>query len=236
MIFPLFRNSGKKNKLSQIIREAFGFTPRKMVYYEIALTHKSIEPNPDKNNERLEFLGDSILSAVISDYLYFHYPEADEGMMSKMRARIVKREIVNQFARAAQIDKIIKLDHKRGISLSHSPDILGNAFEALIGAIYLEKGFDFIKKILLDRFLSESFDLSSIAEKEENYKGLLLEYAQKNNLELKYETVDHSGTHKTLFTTSVFINDKLMGTAQSDKKKKSEQQASFKALQNLGII
>ncbi len=227
--------SRKEKQLIKAIHTGFGFKPVKLKYYNLALTHKSA-PGKKTNNERLEFLGDSVLSTIISDYLYRHYPKAQEGSMSKMRSRIVKRDVVNKFAFVSGLENLLVYDSGRGISPDKSPDVFGNAFEAFLGAIYLDKGYDFCKKLLLNRFFSKHFDLEEIAAKEENYKGRLLEYAQKHNKELVFESREDTYNGEIEFITIVKLDDEVMGEASAFKKKGSEQKAALDALQKLGLL
>ena len=216
--------------------QMLGFYPKNIRLYEQAFIHRSssIDTGEGKwqNNERLEFLGDAVLNAIIADIVFHQFPNRREGFLTNTRSKIVQRESLNRIAIEIGLDKLIVLSPR--ISLHHS-FIYGNAFEALIGAIYLDQGYRkchaFVKERIIDRYIS----LDKIAHKEVNFKSQLLEWSQKNRLEITYEliemTTDEEGS--PVFQTSVSLHGTTLGLGIGHTKKESQQLAAKKALKRI---
>jgi len=213
-----------------------GFYPNDISLYKQAFTHRSssIETEDGKwqNNERLEFLGDAILDAIVADILYKHYPNRKEGFMTNTRSKIVQRESLNQIALKMELDKMIVSSTRIN---SHNNYIYGNALEALIGAIYLDQGyrkcFRFVKERIVDRYVP----LDKVVRKEVNFKSNLIEWSQKNKLEITFDLIetftDQDGN--PVFQTSVSLQGIPLGVGIGYTKKESQQHAAKMAIKKL---
>jgi len=228
-----------KGEFSSRLKKMFGFKPKNLKLYEAALIHRSatfILPNGKRvNNERLEYLGDAVITGILSDYLFEKYPEANEGFLTKVRARIVNRDIINQLAVSLGIDDILVCN----INSAHpKKNLFGDAFEALIGALFLDKGFKKTKKIFINHILHKHLDLEATINTNADYKSLIFEWVQKNraNLIFKYDEEYDFNQKKSGFTTKLFINHKELASGHGLSKKEAEQEASFIALKKLKEI
>jgi len=231
LLFPFY---GKKEFLFQLI-DILGFTPSNIKLYEMAFTHKSASILLPKgeviNNERLEYLGDAILDAVVADYLFRNYPKHDEGALTKMRSKMVKRKHLNLLAYHLGIHKLI-ISHTHPGNLSKY--LYGNAFEALIGAIYLDKGYkktcSFIKDIL-----KKNVDLNRLFKSDFDYKSQLIEWAQKNKYEIIFESQEEikGDNHIPQFVTTIRIMNQMAGKGTGYSKKEAEQKAAKVTLEQI---
>lgn len=210
--------------------------PKNLKLYELAMRHKSAARNlhhtPDLNNERLEFLGDAVLDAAIADHLYKAHPRAEEGELTRMKSRIVSRSNLNRTARRIGVDRLIETDLQ---ATNSRESIAGNALEALFGAMYLDLGYDRTKKSILymfDKFAA----LEKLADRETDFKSRLYEEAHKRRKKIHFTTVSKSeGGSDRGFDSTVFFDNKQIGTGEGGSKKKAEQAASREALQRLGV-
>ncbi len=221
-------------QLARKISQVVGITPARLHLYKLAFWHKSMngEGEKDGNNERLEFLGDAILSTIVADYLYKKYPTKNEGFMTKMRSKIVKRKSLNEIAAKMGLDFILT-DYSMG---KMSSTMLGNALEALIGAIYLECGYDETKKYVITYIMRKYLDIHKLEEKDDNFKSRLLEWCQKNNKSVDYKMVEKFKSEKRdRFRIAVLIDGEHMGQAEDYNKKAAEQLASKFAIFKLGF-
>ncbi len=221
-------------QLARKINQVVGITPARLHLYKLAFWHKSMngEGEKDGNNERLEFLGDAILSTIVADYLYKKYPTKNEGFMTKMRSKIVKRKSLNDIAAKMGLDLILT-DYSMG---KMSSTMLGNALEALIGAIYLECGYDETKKYVITYIMRKYLDIHKLEEKDDNFKSRLLEWCQKNNKSVDYKMVEKFKSEKRdRFRIAVLIDGEHMGQAEDYNKKAAEQLASKFAIFKLGF-
>ncbi len=221
-------------QLARKISQVVGITPARLHLYKLAFWHKSMngEGEKDGNNERLEFLGDAILSTIVADYLYKKYPTKNEGFMTKMRSKIVKRKSLNDIAAKMGLDLILT-DYSMG---KMSSTMLGNALEALIGAIYLECGYDETKKYVITYIMRKYLDIHKLEEKDDNFKSRLLEWCQKNNKSVDYKMVEKFKSEKRdRFRIAVLIDGEHMGQAEDYNKKAAEQLASKFAIFKLGF-
>jgi ribonuclease-3 len=190
------------------------------------------DENYQGNNERLEYLGDSILSTIVADYLYQKYPSKDEGFMTKMRSKIVKRKTLNDVADRMGLDLILT-DFSMG---RLSSTMLGNALEALIGAIYLESGYEKTRHYVVSNLIRKYLDIHKLEAKDDNFKSRLLEWCQKNNKTVDYHMVEKFKFEKRdRFRIAVLIDGEHMGQAEDFNKKSAEQSASNKAIKKLGF-
>jgi ribonuclease III len=222
--------------LAKRLRQVLGFTPKRLHLYKLAFYHKSMNDELTQNNqhnERLEYLGDSVLSTIVAEYLFQKYPNQDEGFLTKMRSKIVKRKTLNDLASQMGLD-IILSDYSQG-RLSNS--MLGNAFEALIGAIYLEKGFNLTKQYVVKEILLKHLDMITLELHDDNFKSILLEWGQKNNVNVDYRLVNkYKMDKRDKFKVAVIVDGQEVSVADDYSKKSAEQSASKTAIQKLNII
>lgn len=225
--------SPNKELVSQL-EHILGFTPGHLPYYQLALMHRSKLEEIAQNNERLEFLGDAILGSVIADYLFKKYPYQSEGYLTEMRSRLVRRETLNNVALRMGLQKIVQYnEHDKGLGRSH---IFGNALEALIGAVYLDKGFYKTKTFILSYILKPYVDIDIVESRDTNFKNKLLSWSQKNNHKLEFVTIseDSEGTRK-LFTMGIQLNGELVAEGTGYNKKEAGQVAAQNAIEKLGL-
>ena len=206
-----------------------GFYPRNIQLYEQALLHKSSSVRSDKgrplNNERLEFLGDAILDAIVGDIVYKRFEGKREGFLTNTRSKIVQRETLNKLAVEIGLDKLIKYSTR---SSSHNSYMYGNAFEAFIGAIYLDQGYERCKQFMEQRIINRYIDLDKISRKEVNFKSKLIEWSQKSKLEVSFELIEQflDQDSNPVFQTEVRIEGLPAGTGTGYSKKESQQNAA----------
>lgn len=231
-IFSFF--SPNKQLLLQL-EHLLGFTPGYLPYYQLALMHRSKIEDIDQNNERLEFLGDAILGSIIAEYLFKRYPTQPEGFLTELRSRIVRRETLNNVALRMGLNKLVQYNQNdRGLSRSH---IFGNALEALIGAIYLDKGFAKTRTFVLQQMVRTYIDLEHLESTDTNYKNQLLSWAQKNGHVLTFDTLDEKmeGSRK-IFSVGIVLNGEMIASGNGYNKKDAGQVAAQKALELLKIL
>ena len=243
MLFFLRKTNGTyildEREFCSRLKNMFGFKPQNLKLYEAALIHRSatfILPDGKKiNNERLEYLGDAVINNILSDYLFEKYPDANEGFMTKMRARIVNHDVINRLAASLGIDDILICN----INSAHSKtNLFGDAFEALIGALFIDKGFKKTKKIFINCILHRYLDLETIMNTNADYKSLLFEWVQKNraNLIFKYNEEYDFNQRKYVFFAKLFIDSKELASGHGLSKKEAEQEAAAVAWKKLKDI
>ncbi|MBQ4146974.1 MAG: ribonuclease III [Prevotella sp.] len=226
----------KDKELYFSIQRIVGFYPHRIDFFKQALMHKSIGKRNAKgrpvNNERLEFLGDAILDAVVGDIVYRHFEGKREGFLTNTRSKIVQRETLNRLAREMGVNELIV---SSGHSSSHNSYVGGNAFEALIGAIYLDRGYDACMRFMEKRVLNELINIDKVAYKEVNFKSKLLEWSQKNRVKLEFKLLEQKSDEKgsPVFTYQVVIEGVEGESGTGYSKKESQQQASKLTLQRL---
>lgn len=213
-----------------------GFYPRNILIYQQALLHKSSAIRSEKgrlvNNERLEFLGDAILDAIVADIVYQHFEGKREGFLTNTRSKIVQRETLNKLAVQIGLDKLIKYSSR---SSSHNSYMYGNAFEAFIGAIYLDQGYERCKKYVVERIIKPYIDLDKLSRKEVNFKSKLIEWSQKNKMEVSFELIEQflDKEGNPVFQTEVLVEGIPAGTGKGYSKKESQQNAAQTALKKI---
>ncbi|MEY3053256.1 MAG: hypothetical protein RLY31_3041 [Bacteroidota bacterium] len=225
----------KDREFARKLRPLVGFTPADLSIFRLAFSHKSNSSEKTyaiQNNERLEFLGDAILGTIVGDYLFRKYPNANEGFLTKMRSKIVKRNTLNKIGDKMGLDMLLQ-DFSQ-IRLSRS--MLGNAVEALVGAVYLEKGYAGTRRFVIRKILRNYVDIHELELYDDNYKSQLLEWCQKNGQSVSYKLIARYKFEKRdRFKVAVMIDGQKVATADDFNKKSAEQTASEKALQALGI-
>ena len=230
----LFDNHSDKH-LRRAIKNIFGFHPGNIFLYRLAFTHKSASQETIKNlrinNERLEFLGDAILDAVVADFLFRTFPAKDEGFLTEMRSKLVSRAQLNKLSRKMGIDNLIQVENSSsGVFRSFK----GDAFEALIGAIYLDKGFAFTRKIILKRVIGHYFDMDDLVNQEVNFKSKVIEWAQKEKKQLNFNILQEIGNgYKKQYLVELTIEGQPWARGQDYSIKGAEQNASEKAWQKI---
>ena len=213
-----------------------GFFPRNIRFYEQALLHKSTSIRSEKgrplNNERLEFLGDAILDAIVGDIVYKHFEGRREGFLTNTRSKIVQRETLNKLAVEIGLDKLVKYSTR---SSSHNSYMYGNAFEAFIGAIYLYQGYERCKQFMEKKILKNYIDLDKMSRKEVNFKSKLIEWSQKTKMEVSFELIEQflDQDYNPMFHTEVRIESLSAGTGTGYSKKESQQNAAQMALKKI---
>ncbi len=218
------------------LKEIIGFFPHNIELYRLALSHKSIMKRNEKgkliNNERLEFLGDAVLGAVVGDVVFRHFPNKREGFLTTTRSKLVARDTLGRLAKDMGITRLLLSSNQ---SLSHNSYIGGNAFEALIGAIYIDRGYKACMKFVEKQILSREINLDTVAYEEVNFKSKLLEWAQKNHINVNFiltsEEKDDEGNPTFEYIVRVERVDGCKGTGYS--KKESQQMASRLTLEKL---
>lgn len=226
----------KDQQFARRLRGILGFTPANLSIFKLAFSHKS--SNSDKaysmqNNERLEYLGDAVLGTIVAEYLFKKYPNSDEGFLTKMRSKIVKRKSLNKIGDKMGLD--VMLAEYNNTRLSRS--MLGNAIEALVGAIYLECGYQRTKNFVVRKMLRNYVNVHDLERFDDNYKSQLLEWCQKNGQTVSYKLLARYKFEKRdRFKVAVMVDGEKIATADDFNKKSAEQMASERAMVALGII
>ena len=221
-----------KNKEPYLqLYKIMGFYPRNLAPYNEALKHKSYarvenDENRFRNNERLEYLGDAVLGAVVSDILYEYYPKKQEGFLTTLRSKLVRRNTLNKLAVQMGLHKFVK--HIGPRTSAHNSYMNGNAFEAFIGAIYLDRGYPYCMKFMQERVFKHYINIEKVAATEENFKSRLIEWCQKYQTNFAFNTEDlpEEGNNTPKFHTIVTIEDIDCGEGTGYSKKESQQRAA----------
>lgn len=222
------------------LKNILGFLPGNVNLYRLAFRHKSAAntiTNGQKNsNERLEFLGDAVLGAIIADHLFKKFPYRDEGFLTEMRSKIVNRNFLNQLARKIGLGDLIEYEGRIASQHIKQSSLYGDAFEALIGAIYLDKGFSFTQEFIIGRIVKNHVDIDQLERTETNFKSKLIEWCQRNGKEIVFEQIESAGDEKAkLFSIKVIIAAQEYGFGQDFTKKNAEKIAAEKACLALNI-
>jgi ribonuclease-3 len=222
------RVSSKDRKLQKAIKNLFGFYPRNLYLFKLALCHKSAPSeyldDAGINNERLEYLGDAVLSSLVADYLYKRFPTKDEGFLTEIRARIVSRSNLNRLGRKLGLQNLIFPDGKQK---TKSKSIYGDTFEAVVGAIYLDQGYPTARKVVLTRIIDIHLDMDSIEKQDINFKSKLLEWSQKEKKDLEFKVLDELGEgYGKQYLVEVYIDDEPFARSQDFSIKGAEQRAA----------
>ena len=213
------------------IQDVLGFSPNTLEYYKKAFTHRSSNKQDSKGNainyERLEFLGDAMLSAVIAGHLFNKAPTGDEGYLTKMRSKIVSREHLNELGKDLNLVRFVESK----VPIQHfGENIHGNIFESLVGAIYLDKGYVYCEKFIQKRVVVPYVDIAKLEGKVISYKSLLIEWCQKEKRHFHYDIFDDNGIDgQRFFGVKLSIDDKVIAKARATSKKKAEEKASQRA-------
>lgn len=222
------------------LKNVLGFVPGNVTLYKMAFRHRSaakVLMNGSKSsNERLEFLGDAILGSVVAELLFKNYPYKEEGFLTEMRSKIVNRANLNQLARKMGFDELIVFDQKTVSFQSKHSSMLGDAFEALIGAVYLDKGYNFTQNLILKRIIKPYVDVHTLEITETNFKSRLIEWCQRQGKDISFDVVENGeGESAKLFTIVAIVDNETFGIGRDYNKKNAEKLAAEKACQALAI-
>lgn len=238
ILTQIVKLSSQRRKLYFLLKSITGTYPENLDLYELSLIHKSAMIKSDcgdvLNNERLEFLGDAMLGAIVAQELFEKYPDVNEGFLTKTRSKIVNRAFLNETALKLGLKDIISSQSK--ISLEKT-NIMGDALEALIGAIFVDKGYKICQKFILNKILVPYVNLNEITKHDTNFKSMLIEWGQKYRRDVQFVTDEIPGTydHAPVFVSSVEIDNIVYGRGEGSSKKESQQNAAMEALQNVTL-
>ena len=220
--------STRAHALLKRFKKCLGYTPKDISLYTLSLVHKSAVKEYRACNERLEFLGDAILNSVVSEALYYRYPDKDEGFLTQMRSKVVSRNSLNVLAHSTGLCTWVQIRPPQGAD--NSPNVSGDMLEALIGAIYLDRGYNMCKKVIMKKLLS-SVDWEELEFTEQDYKSRIIERSQKRHTKVMFQTTQIPKEHSRspLFSSQLYIENKLVGQGEGSSKKEAEQAAARQA-------
>lgn len=237
-LFIRFFGSGKDKTQLQLMRfiiSRFGYRPKNLVYFEQAITHKSnVNSRYLESNERLEFLGDAVIDAVIADFLFMRFPNEDEGYLTKIKSKLVSRKTLSEIAEEMEIRQVLRYHKGRSININ---TLEGNAFEAIIGAIYLDGGFEQVRNTLEKHVYRKYVNVNKVLEEEIDFKSKLFIWSQRNKLSIDFHILSEVNTGSSWeYKVVVFVNDQKYGLGTGTSKKAAEQVAAKETLELIGVI
>lgn len=216
------------------IRKLTGYAPVTLTHYELAFKHSSAFGNLTENNERLELLGDAVIDLAVSDYIYHYFPEKSEGFLTEMRSKIVSRSMLNKIAMQMGLKDLIV--RKASEADFRKSSIAGNTLEALVGAIYLDRGYEKAHLFVMERMMKPYIDLNDLRKTTVNFKSKLLEWCQKRQMRLTFKLIhEHREKNKWIYTMAALVDGEQKGKGTDFSKKKAEQRASEAAVNLLEI-
>jgi len=223
------------------LKNILGFVPGNVKLYQMAFRHKSvaipIKEGVKNSNERLEFLGDAVLGSVVAELLFKLYPYKDEGFLTELRSKIVSRANLNQLSRKLGFNELIEYDARMIHYPNKQGSLLGDAFEALIGAVYIDKGYRFTREFLLTRIIKPHVDIHLLEITETNFKSRLIEWCQHFGKDVQFVQVENPpGESSKLFTVEVMVDGESCGVGKDFNKKSAEKLAAEKACENLKVL
>jgi ribonuclease-3 len=235
----LARLDEREKFLKKSVKHLIGENPSNLQLYRLAFLHssaskESIAKSYKESNERLEFLGDSVLGMITATYLFKKFPFKDEGFLTEIRSRMVSRESLNVLGRKIGLDTIIEHENQRKTSLSRT-SMYGDALEAFVGAVYLDKGYIFTQKFIVKKILTQYFDLDTVVQNNPNFKSILIEWGQKEGKKVQFTLEEEGVHHNKEFTAMVTLNDEKIAEGKGYSKKKAEQTAAMKACEVLNL-
>ncbi len=216
---------------TKLLKRIIGFFPSNCKLYQLALVHKSISQcifnDISINNERLEYLGDAILDAIIAEYLFQKFPDKDEGFLTQMRSKIVNRDNLNYIAIKLGIPNIMQSK----LASDNHKSLYGDALEALIGALYIDKGYKKTKAIVLERIIQNHISLNKLQLTESDFKSRIIEWGQKNKKDINFTCYEEQNENSIIFISHLLIVDEVVGRGTGTSKKEAEQNAAKQALE-----
>ena len=230
--------SSPRKEFYAFLKETTGFSPLKLRLYDLAFIHRSASytnlMGQPVNNERLEYLGDAVLGAIVADYLYNRFPGRDEGFLTQMRSRIVNRSFLTQLTFKLGLNRFVNSNTN---SVNDSSHIFGDVFEAFIGAVYLDTGYQGAKQFVIKKVLSVHVDIEQLERNDNNYKSQLIEWGQKNKRDVEFDTHENTvgSSHHQPFISVIRIDGEVVGTGEGFSKKEAQQNSACKALVYLEI-
>lgn len=233
--FSSLLSSAEDKRLKKSLKKILGFSPKKIHLYRKALQHRSFmqHGSTTEDYERLEFLGDAILGAVVAGYLFEKFPDHKEGFLSEVRSKIVNRSNLHSISQKLEIPKMIR--HKME-SVNLPKSFFGDVLEALIGAVYLDRGYNKAKSFILKKIIQPNIQFEEILNRINSHKAYLHEWAQKNRKNLQFKVLDSWGSsHSLVFEIGCYINDQLISSATGYTKKSAEEEASKLAIEILKL-
>jgi len=224
-------------KTRQALKAILGFSPKNLAVYQLALRHRSaaapIGNGVKQCNERLEYLGDAVLGSIVADFLFKKFPYKEEGFLTEMRSRIVSRSSLNILARKLGIDQVVQTGRDSNLV---SGSILGDTFEALVGAMYIDKGYAFTRRVLINQIIACHLDIDAMLNTEINFKSKIIEWSQKERKQAEFVMVDeleNGNRNRKLYVVHLLIDGALAGKGHDYSIKKAEQKAAEQAWKNL---
>jgi len=229
------KNKELEKEITKFLKNVLSFRPRNLDIYKMAFIHSSASTKDavgkSINNERLEYLGDAVLNAVVADFLFKKFPLHSEGLLTEMRSKIVCRDHLNKLSRKMGLTQLVVIEPH-----CHPLSIHGDVFEALIGAIYLDKKYNKTKDIIINKLLLTFMDLNAVLQEEHNYKSKLINWAQKHNHKIRFENrASDNPKGRKLFISQCYFNDNCIAEAEDFKIKKADQMAAEIACETLHI-
>ncbi len=230
------KQKASDKQLQEAIRNLFGYQPGNLAIYRLAFRHKSVASQLNNgfrhSNERLEYLGDAVLGSIVADFLFKKFPYKDEGFLTEMRSRIVSRSHLNQLSKKLGLDKLIEASKENNMGAS---SILGDAFEAFVGAIYLDKGYRFTQKIIIHQIIQTHVDVDELMQTEINFKSKIIEWAQREKRLIEFVLTEEleNGKKGKLYQVDLLIDSQVAGQGSHYSIKKAEQEAAQQACENL---
>jgi ribonuclease-3 len=223
-----------EKELAAYVKAVTGIAPSNMALYRKVFQHRSKYNAPEENNERLELLGDAILDAIVCAYLFKKYPYKEEGFITELRSKIVNRKSLNEVGEKLGLVEKLKFNRKGMSDLSR--DLGGNTFEALVGAVYLDAGFDTTKKFIRKRVLQNLIDVDALEQTNTDYKSRMFHYIQKEGKNIEFKVAEEKAKNRrAYFTIHLEINGKFIASGEGFSKKTAEQNAAMNGLKILGI-
>ena len=230
-LISLLGKSKPNHSFKQTIADIIGYSPKNIVLFERVFTHRSLEKvgkdGRKINYERLEFLGDAVLGTIIGNYLFSQMPDADEGELTQMRSKIVRREFLNHIGKSLRLYPLLqsKVDKDR-----YGDDVHGNIFEALVGAVFVDVGFSKCQSFVKRKVIEPYVDLTAFEDRVISYKGVLVNWFQQQKMTYRFDVFEDSGANKSLvFKAKLFVNDGLVASARGSNKKKAAEKVSKRA-------
>ena len=230
-LISLLGKSKPNHSFKQTIADIIGYSPKNIVLFERVFTHRSLEKVGEDgrkiNYERLEFLGDAVLGTIIGNYLFSQMPDADEGDLTQMRSKIVRREFLNHIGKSLRLYPLLqsKVDKDR-----YGDDVHGNIFEALVGAVFVDVGFSKCQSFVKRKVIEPYVDLTAFEDRVISYKGVLVNWFQQQKMTYRFDVFEDSGANKSLaFKAKLFVNDGLVASARGSNKKKAAEKVSKRA-------